>query len=137
MTELFTCPNCGNHGLIVTHEYTLDYGQYHEYWREWGPLDNDHHWEYDDSEKTDDEFLTWDEDVSDEPETIDHEFFVNCEGCDREVEFGWSHPDRAGRIWPAECTDFNPWLCWPEPRYKDSWQTKNWLRFVKPDGTPR
>ncbi len=24
------------------------------------------------------------------------EFFIICECCDREVEFGWSHPDRAG-----------------------------------------
>jgi len=46
-----------------------------------------------------------------------HEFYVHCAGCDREIEFGWSHPGRGGRIWPAECNDFNPWKSWPEPRY--------------------
>ena len=64
------------------------------------------------------------------PEFQDHEdeaFFVRCLGCRREIEFGWSHPDRGGRIWPAECNDFNPWKCWPEPRYEESWHSKGWL----------
>jgi len=56
------------------------------------------------------------------------EFFVNCGGCNREIEFGWSHPDRGGRIWPVESSDFNPWKSWPEPRYKESWRAKGWLR---------
>ena len=55
-------------------------------------------------------------------------FFVNCAGCDREIEFGWSQPDRGGRIYPAECSDFIPEKIWPEPRYLDSWQQKHWLR---------
>jgi len=59
------------------------------------------------------------------------EFYVHCNGCDREIEFGYSHPDRVGRIWPAECSDFNPWLTWPDPRYLESWRKKNWLRPVK------
>jgi hypothetical protein len=56
------------------------------------------------------------------------EWYVLCGGCAREIEFGWSHPDRAGRIWPAECADFNPWQCWPEPRYVETWAQKGWLR---------
>lgn len=59
-----------------------------------------------------------------ETEDTDDEFYVRCSGCGREIEFGWSHPDRGGRIWPAECSDFNPWKCWPEPRYKEAWQQK-------------
>ena len=34
------------------------------------------------------------------------EFYVNCEGCDREIEFGWEQPDRHGLIFPVEFTDF-------------------------------
>jgi hypothetical protein len=64
-------------------------------------------------------------------ETEDEEFFVRCHRCDREVEFGWSHPDRGGRIWPVECVDFNPWLSWPESRYVESWHTKGWLRPIE------
>ena len=65
---------------------------------------------------------------SDQTEVEDEEFFVRCGGCQRELEFGWSHPERGGRIWPADCTDFNPWKCWPEPRFVDSWREKGWLR---------
>ena len=57
-----------------------------------------------------------------------HEFHVCCNGCNREIEFGWSHPDRGGRIWPAECSDFNPWKCWAESRYIEKWKDKDWLR---------
>ena len=57
-----------------------------------------------------------------------HEFYVCCVGCDREIEFGWSHPGRAGRIWPAECGDFNPWKSWPEPRYRAKWLERGWIR---------
>jgi hypothetical protein len=67
-------------------------------------------------------------------ETEDSEFFVRCAGCDREIEFGWSHPDRGGRIWPAESKDFNPWKSWPEPRYRESWAKKGWFR---PNGQRR
>lgn len=55
-------------------------------------------------------------------------FFVRCEQCDREIEFGWSHPDRGGRIWPVEAVCFNPRMSWPEPRYRRSWRQKGWLR---------
>jgi len=56
------------------------------------------------------------------------EFYVRCAGCDREIDFGWSHPERGGRIWPAECSDFNPWKSWPEPRYYEIWLKRGWIR---------
>ena len=58
-----------------------------------------------------------------EPEdnTGNDSFYVNCAGCDREIEFGWSRPDRDGGIFPMECSDFIPEEIWPEPRYLDSW----------------
>jgi hypothetical protein len=61
-----------------------------------------------------------------EEEIEDEEWFVCCDGCNREIEFGWSLPD--GRIWPAELGDFHPGCCCPEPRYRESWKEKGWLR---------
>lgn len=49
------------------------------------------------------------------------EFHVSCGGCGHEIEFGWSHPNRAGRIWPVECIDFDPEKVWPEPRFRERW----------------
>jgi hypothetical protein len=111
--------------------------------QEWGTLDEDHRWEHDESEELDsgsedeEEEISchecyndateqdWEyEEESEEAETSDEEFFVRCAGCDREIEFGWSHPDRVGRIWPAESKDFNLWKCWPEPRYQEAWSEK-------------
>lgn len=66
------------------------------------------------------EFLKIDEDSE--------EFYVRCAGCGREIEFGWSHPGRSGRIWPAESSDFNPWKSWPEPRYQEKWLKRGWIR---------
>ncbi|MFL6283546.1 MAG: hypothetical protein ACJ74Q_10445 [Pyrinomonadaceae bacterium] len=67
-------------------------------------------------------------------ETDEEEFFVRCGGCHREIEFGWSHPDRGGRFWPVDASDFNPWKSWPEPRYVESWRAKGWLRPTTPQG---
>jgi hypothetical protein len=64
--------------------------------------------------------------VEEDPNSF--EFWVRCEGCDRDIEFGWSHEDRGGRIWPAECSDFNPWNCFPEPRYEEAWARRGWVR---------
>ena len=63
----------------------------------------------------------------------DQEFYVICAGCDREIEFGWSHPNRGGRIWPVERSGFNPWKCWPEPRYRKIWAQRGWLRSPTPE----
>jgi len=67
-----------------------------------------------------------DEDL-DKYEELDEEFWVRCGKCNREIEFGWSHPNRGGRIWTCEDTDFNPWKSWPEPRYWKSWLEKGWI----------
>ena len=56
------------------------------------------------------------------------DIYVRCTGCNAEIEFGWSEPDRGGLIWPAHSSDFNWKKCWPEPRYRDSWRKKGWLR---------
>ena len=147
----FTCKTCGGHSLTVTHTWTILAGPDCETWQEWGPLEADHLWHYDDKEKIEKEeedennenekgdFGEFEDDDSEsEPEEYEiyeaesdpesDEFYVNCASCDREIEFGWSKPDRAGRIFPVECSDFKPGKLWPEPRYWDSWQQKHWLR---------
>jgi len=146
----FTCRNCGSHALTITHVWSLLAGPESESWREWGPLEADHLWRYDFKEKlepgedeAEDEgergdFGEYAEDDSDsEPEQYESfepesdpesdEFYVNCEGCDREIEFGWSQPERGGRIYPVECSDFVPGESWPETRFWEAWQERNWL----------
>jgi hypothetical protein len=54
------------------------------------------------------------------------EYSVVCASCSREVEFGWSRPDRQGDIWPAECPDFDPSVVWPEPRFRELWAARGW-----------
>jgi hypothetical protein len=151
----FTCKTCGSHSLIVVHVWNILAGPDGETWQEWGPLEADHLWRYDNKEKLVDEsdvdevelgdFGEFAEDDSDsEPEDYEvfaqesdpesDEYFVNCAGCDREIEFGWSQPDRGGRIFPVECSDFVPGEIWPEPRYLDAWQQRHWLRTG--DGQP-
>ncbi len=146
----FTCKICGGHKLTVTHVWSILAGPESESWQEWGSLEADHLWRFEFKEKVeqesdeegevergdfgefaDDDFDSEPEDYEifepeDDPEN--DEFYVNCAGCDREIEFGWSEPDRGGRIFPAECSDFVPGEYWPEPRYWDSWQQKHWLR---------
>jgi len=125
----FTCPACEGHDLIVRRVYDILTGPYRERWQEWGPLEEDHHWHYEEKEKIA-EFTEEEERGPDErkEDTDSVEFYVNCADCDLEIEFGWSHPGRAGRIWPAECSDFNSWKCWPEPRYREAWIKKDWIR---------
>ena len=144
----FTCKTCGDHKLTVTRIWTILAGPASERWQEWGPLEADHHWHYEFKELVDEkpekeaelgdfgEFV--DDDSASEPEEYEifepennpesDEFYVNCANCDREIEFGWSQPNRGGRIFPVECSDFIPGKYWPEPRYLDSWRQKNWLR---------
>lgn len=55
-------------------------------------------------------------------------FEVLCDTCAHEIEFGWSHPNRGGRIWPCESSDFNPWKCFPETRFISNWKRRGWLR---------
>jgi len=146
----FTCKTCSSHKLTVTHVWNILAGPESESWREWGPLKADHLWRYDFKEKVEQDedeedevergdFGEFAEDDSDsEPEEYEEfeqesdsesdEFYVNCTGCDREIEFGWSQPDRDGRIFPVECSDFVPLQIWPDPKYVDVWQQRGWLR---------
>ena len=144
----FTCKECGGHSLTVTHVWSILAGEDSERWREWGPLKDSHHWQYEfkeeDLEKPDAEVQRGDfgefeqDDSASEPEEYEifepesdqesDEFFVNCENCDREVEFGWSKPDRRGLILPVEFSDFNPSESWPDPKYVEIWQQKGWVR---------
>jgi hypothetical protein len=142
----FTCSSCGGHNLIVTHVWSILAGEDSEHWQEWGPLKDNHHWQFEFKEKIEEnadhevqrgDFGEYQEDDSDsEPEEYEifesetnresDEFFINCENCDREVEFGWSQPDRRGLILPVEFSDFNPSDSWPDPKYADSWRQRGW-----------
>ena len=144
----FTCKECGDHSLVVTHVWSILAGNDTERWQEWGPLKNDHHWQYEFEkmveEDADDEAELGDfsdfeqDDSSSEPEEYEihevetdkesDEIFVNCGNCDREIQFGWSQPNRAGLIYPVEFSDFNPSETWPDPKYLDIWQQKGWLQ---------
>ena len=148
---MFTCKECGGHNLIVTHVWTILAGANSERWQEWGPLKENHHWQYEFKEKIeendDDEvqrgdFGEFEEDESSsdpekyeiyEPETSreSDDFYVNCENCDRAVEFGWSQPDRRGLILPVEFSDFIPSESWPDPKYVDVWEQRGWLHVRK------
>src|SRR5512133_2951244 len=47
----FNCFECGEHQLVVTHLWNVEAGTNSESWREWGPLKDDHHWEFQYKEK--------------------------------------------------------------------------------------
>ncbi len=113
-----------------------------------GPLDDDHHWNYRYKEPVEEAIYQensytvgcpgclerakdsqW-RTINDGAEIDDAsvEYYVNCSGCNREIEFGWSHSNRVGRIWPVECYDFEPGKYWPEPRYRHAWASRDWLK---------
>ena len=143
----FTCKTCGMHDLTVRRVWTILAGPETETWQEWGALKPDHRWHFEFKEKIEqhenneiergdfDEFAEDDSDSDPEnyetfeaeSDTENDEFYVNCAGCDREIEFGWSQPNRGGGIFPEECSDFLPGEIWPEPRYLDAWQQKHLL----------
>ena len=134
--------------MIVTHVWSILAGEDSQRWREWGPLKDSHHWKYEfkekDEEKPDTEVQRGDfgefeqDDSASEPEEYEiiependqdsDEFYVNCENCDREIEFGWSEPDRHGLILPVEFSDFDPAESWPDPKYWEIWQQRGWVR---------
>lgn len=144
----FTCKECGGHSLVVTHVWNILAGANSERWQEWGPLKDNHHWQYEFKErvgdKSEDEVQMGnlsdfeEDDSTSEPEEYEihereddresDEFYVNCEGCDREIEFGWEQPDRHGLIFPVEFTDFTPSESWPDPKYLDIWRHRGWAR---------
>jgi hypothetical protein len=147
----FSCKTCGAHKLTVTRVWEILAGPDSETWQEWGPLDANHLWRFEFKEKIEKKS----EDQEDRADyrwafgkykndnaiskPADYEiyelqvnpgndiFCVTCAGCDREIEFGWSQPNRGGEIFPTEFSDFNPKGIWPEPRYLDSWHKKHWL----------
>jgi len=147
----FTCKTCGSQKLTVTRVWDILAGPNSENWQEWGPLEDDHLWHFEFKEKIekekgkDDEVERWNydeytkDDSSSKPEEYEiyepennpgtDQFYVNCAGCDREIEFGWSQPNRDGRIFPVECSDFVPGKYWPDFKYFDSWQQKGWLNI--------
>lgn len=116
----------------------------------WGYLSEDHTWEFDgpvellDSEENELDLWVYCQDCyenasSEDWETADEEgwgdegsieHYVRCDGCEREIEFGWSHENGGDRIWPVECADFNPLKCFPEPRYEENWAKEGWLRPI-------
>ncbi len=55
------------------------------------------------------------------------EYYVYCEGCGRDIEFGWSNPDGTGLIWPVEWDDFDFSSCYPEARYITKWKNREWV----------
>jgi hypothetical protein len=134
--------DCGSHDLYVEYYYTVWQGHYWTTYVKKGSLNlesTDEHraeaWdepeEIDSGEEDNNGNEENEENGENEEAEVDEdseEFYVKCNGCNREIEFGWSHPDRGGRIWPSECTDFNPWRCWPEPRYREQWANKGWLK---------
>lgn len=144
----FTCKTCGAHKLTVYRVWKILAGPESETWQEWGALEADHTWVFKFKEKVEKdqdaevergdfgEFA--EDDSSSMPEDYEvfesednpgnDKFYVNCAGCDREIEFGWSESNRGGGIFPVECSDFIPGKIWPEPRYLDSWQKKGWLQ---------
>jgi hypothetical protein len=148
----FTCKTCGEHRLIVSRVWLTLAGSNVERWQESGPLKANHLWSFksrgkieNDIDPTkDDEVKRWDfsehirASSSSEPKKykeLEHrsyvagdKFYVNCAGCDREIEFGWSQPNRGGRIYPVECSDFIPGEVWADPKYIDVWQQRGWLR---------
>jgi hypothetical protein len=128
----FTCSKCGGHELTITHIWNIQAGNDSERWREWGPLKDNHHWQYelkgkieeDDSASEPEEYEIYETETDRESD----EFFVNCGNCDREIEFGWSQPYRNGLIFPVEYSDFDPLESWPDSKYVDVWQQRGWFR---------
>jgi len=145
----FICKTCGGRSINVFRNWTVLAGRDSQSWQEWGPLEAGHLWRFvfkkrlEKEGDKDAEVEGWDfaayakDDSSSKPEEYEiyepednpgnDEFYVRCANCDRENEFGWSQPNRGGRIFPVECSDFIPGEIWPEPRYLDSWHQRGWL----------
>jgi len=118
-----------------------------------GRLDAGHHVDWDDAEYAGTEILQedreetgldincdicfkdavpeqWETEVtsewSDDEETEYYE--VRCADCNHEIEFGYSHANHGGRIWPCESSDFNPRLTFPDERFEENWRRRGWHR---------
>jgi len=63
---------------------------------------------------------------------------ITCGGCGREIEFGYSHPNKQGRIFLGnDDSDFNPWKTFPDDKYVDKWEGRGWLRPKRRKGPNR
>ena len=145
----FTCKTCGDHSLIISRIWLILTGINRERWQERGPLKANHFWRFKFRGKIEkeidqsnlDEVRRWDfgeftkNDSFSKPKGENKrtkekrssggdKFYVNCAGCDREIEFGWAHPNCRGRIYPIECSDFIHGDVWPDPKYADAWKEK-------------
>ena len=59
---------------------------------------------------------------------------ISCEGCGRQIEFGFAHRKSKGPIFLAEGDkDFQPWRIYPDPKYVDKWRERGWLRPMSPE----
>lgn len=76
----------------------------------------------------------WEETRSDVDEDYDgSDLTITCNGCDREIEFGYSHANKQGRIFLGDDDfDFNPWKTFPDPKYIEKWKKRGWLRPTTP-----
>ncbi len=64
-----------------------------------------------------------------EQDDSDSDLEITCGGCGREIEFGYSHANKQGRIFLGEDdADFNPWKTFPDPKYIENWRERGWLR---------
>ena len=145
----FTCKTCGDHRLTISRIWLILNGINRERWQERGPLKANHFWRFKFRGKIEkeidqnnaDEVKRWDFSEftkNDSSSKLKEEnkrtkrksspgggkFYVNCAGCDREIEFGWAHPNRRGRIYPVECSDFIHGDVWPDPKYADVWKER-------------
>lgn len=135
---------CGHTDLAACREFSIERET-----EEVAPLDEEHRPDFSDSETTDgderseedehevncqqcvehaadQDWAVQAEDWQEDPDSLHCE--VRCAECGHEIEFGYSHEDRGGRIWPVESSDFNPYKTWPEERFKGDWQRRGWLR---------
>lgn len=132
------CSDDNDRAAVITCERAVQYEAH-------GELDDDHRVTWESTEEVDSTEEEVDRDVfcrdcvnssidtdwereDKEDEEGDDELYILCGRCGHEIEFGWSHPDRGGRIWPCEAADFNPYKSWPETRYLEDWAERGWLR---------
>jgi hypothetical protein len=74
----------------------------------------------------------WDVEEVSTTDEGDRDLTLHCGGCRREIEFGYSHESKQGRLWlDQDDRDFNPWKCFPDPRYREAWEARGWTRPQK------